>query len=549
MYAAVDDLFPKKGMVPTSQTVTSTILDPITGKPYTHTQPGMAPAMVGGAPVNFAPIKALAKDIDLEIGKAAGLVRKLGGPDKSVLSLTEALQGTPDRLNFREAQIIRSQLLKAVRGMKDTLPDKYIGIGKKITSLIDQEMETGATSLDPRAYRAWRAANEFTKARHALFDRTIVGDLLDESSPELIGEKLKATHVTDARAITQAFRTYEQYASPQQKVQMQKAFGVFQQRYLADLVADPSKITKSLTAAKPTLDVLMTDPKARAALSGLRNLGILMDRMTPVKGASHWLLYETIGHATGLTLGYATAGAASVPAALAATETAPYILARILYNPTAKKFLMEGVGKSPGGGQGGPSHPPCRPDRADRERARGAPRTAVPSQGEPVKALTRYTTVINQVAEACPLPADLLESQVVQESSGDPYAFRYEPAYFKRYILDDPTTPENEHPQAVAQHYGPLAACSYGLLRILLETAEELGFSGHPEELFNPKTGLWWGAKKMRALWDWAGGTPSDYPQALAAYNGGPGITHGGPPYPNQAYVDHIYSRAGVPYP
>lgn len=149
--------------------------------------------------------------------------------------------------------------------------------------------------------------------------------------------------------------------------------------------------------------------------------------------------------------------------------------------------------------------------------------------------------LIREVSNAYGLPFDLLRAQVMQESGGDPFAFRYEPAYFRRYVFDDPMTLKNEHPDALAQKYGPLAACSFGLLQIMYETAVEIGFGGRPEELFVPRVGLSFGAKQMARLLAWAGG---DYYRALAAYNGGQG-GNVKPPYRNASYADAVYEKAG----
>jgi hypothetical protein len=152
---------------------------------------------------------------------------------------------------------------------------------------------------------------------------------------------------------------------------------------------------------------------------------------------------------------------------------------------------------------------------------------------------TPYTDLISQIALFYALPPDLLEAQVIHESSGDPNAFRYEPKFFETYI--------KSNSDAKGSAYGPLAACSYGLLQIMLETALEQGYAQRPELLFTPRVGLNEGAKRMQALWKWAGGMLSDYGRALAAYNGGIGAAHAGPPFVNQAYVNAVYQLAGRP--
>ena len=147
--------------------------------------------------------------------------------------------------------------------------------------------------------------------------------------------------------------------------------------------------------------------------------------------------------------------------------------------------------------------------------------------------------LIELAAEQYALPQDLLTAQVEHESSGDPWAFRYERDFFGRYIRGNA--------QAAARAYGPIAACSLGLMQIMVEVAYEMGFDGRPEELFDPATNLDFGAKKMRALWDAAGGTDTDYGIALAAYNGGPAWLHRPASVWTPAvksYVDTVYSYA-----
>jgi soluble lytic murein transglycosylase-like protein len=150
---------------------------------------------------------------------------------------------------------------------------------------------------------------------------------------------------------------------------------------------------------------------------------------------------------------------------------------------------------------------------------------------------TRYSTLIQQAASLYGLNADLLEAQVLEESSGEPDAFRWEPDFYRHCI--------HGRAQAVAGRFGPLAACSYGLLQIMLETAMERGFADRPEQLFVDRVGLAWGAKHLQAL---LALSPGDYPLALARYNGGAAVAR---PFasPQLAYVTAIYKIAGQSVP
>lgn len=154
-----------------------------------------------------------------------------------------------------------------------------------------------------------------------------------------------------------------------------------------------------------------------------------------------------------------------------------------------------------------------------------------------MKNLTRYSSLIQGFAVQYGLNPELVEAQVMIESGGDPDAFRYEPRFFLRYI--------KTNQKASAYNYRAIAACSFGLMQVMLETAMEMGFTGRPEELFDPKVNLELGVKKMAALWAWAGGRERDYPKALAAYNEGPANAQSGPPFVDQPYIDAVYALLG----
>lgn len=157
------------------------------------------------------------------------------------------------------------------------------------------------------------------------------------------------------------------------------------------------------------------------------------------------------------------------------------------------------------------------------------PRTAPPS----------LAPLLAAAAETHRLPLDLLTAQVEVESSFDAYAFRYEHAFFANYIRSNPS--------AMGYPYGPLAACSYGLLQLVFETALELGYDAEPEDLFVPVVNLEWGGRLMADLWRRAGGTSRDYPRALAAYNGGSALLVQGVTVPTgpATYARNVYSKAG----
>lgn len=138
--------------------------------------------------------------------------------------------------------------------------------------------------------------------------------------------------------------------------------------------------------------------------------------------------------------------------------------------------------------------------------------------------------LIAQALAITPVPglsAHVVEAMVRTESAGRPWAYRYEPGYWRLYCEDHPVF-KSGVPQRVA--------ASYGLMQVMYPTAYGLGFRGQPEELFVPQTSLLYGLTLMRDNLRWAGG---NLDAALAAYNGGRrgNLSH---PYRNAPYISKV---------
>lgn len=133
---------------------------------------------------------------------------------------------------------------------------------------------------------------------------------------------------------------------------------------------------------------------------------------------------------------------------------------------------------------------------------------------------TPYRLEIETIAQRHELPPDLVEAVVLTESAGHTDAFRFEPAFFVKYQAPKP---EWQYALTNPRRYGS----SYGLMQVMLAVAQEMGFTGIPEALFQPEIGLEFGCRKLRELLQWAerkgAGVPEDVRvrSALAAYNGG----------------------------
>lgn len=102
----------------------------------------------------------------------------------------------------------------------------------------------------------------------------------------------------------------------------------------------------------------------------------------------------------------------------------------------------------------------------------------------------------------------LVMAVVEQESNWHPWAIRYEPLFYTKYVLPLALLPTEAHARSF----------SYGLLQIMGQTARELGYKLELPRLCEPDIGLDWGClfleHKMKAHND-------NVTDALLAYNGG----------------------------
>jgi soluble lytic murein transglycosylase-like protein len=122
-----------------------------------------------------------------------------------------------------------------------------------------------------------------------------------------------------------------------------------------------------------------------------------------------------------------------------------------------------------------------------------------------------YREEIRRAAWKHGLDPLLVEAIVWQESAGRADAFRFEPAYYDRYVAGKPEWATWE-PRRVAS--------SYGLMQIMYLTALAHEWSGPPEGLFDIPTNLDIGCRILRRLLETF---KFDVLKGLAAYNGGPG--------------------------
>ena len=138
------------------------------------------------------------------------------------------------------------------------------------------------------------------------------------------------------------------------------------------------------------------------------------------------------------------------------------------------------------------------------------------------------------------LPPELVLAIVKVESAGNPWATRFEPAFYRNYVL---ATPER---------YGSISieterrdrSTSWGLCQVMGQTARELGFRGaYLSELCDPAVGLEYGCLYLaRQVQRYDGHLDA----AVAAYNAGSARRGTDGRWRNQAYVEKVRKAGGL---
>jgi soluble lytic murein transglycosylase-like protein len=138
---------------------------------------------------------------------------------------------------------------------------------------------------------------------------------------------------------------------------------------------------------------------------------------------------------------------------------------------------------------------------------------------------SQLVTLTRRFAAAQSLDPALVCAVIEQESGWNPWAMRYEPAFFAKYVANLYTNNKITASEAYARGF------SWGLMQVMGQVAREMGFDGaFLSALCDPEQGLSTGCKVLRKKFDAMGG---DAPRALLAWNGGG----------NPAYAAQVLAR------
>lgn len=146
----------------------------------------------------------------------------------------------------------------------------------------------------------------------------------------------------------------------------------------------------------------------------------------------------------------------------------------------------------------------------------------------------RFLEQIKAAASRYRIPLDIAIALVETESTGNEWAYRYEPQY-----------PYLEAPEIYAARRGisrasetALQMSSFGLTQVMGGVAREHSFQGDLPELFKPEVSLEYGFRHLRNKADRYGDEPGTL---YAAYNAGSVRRTSGGMFINQKHVDRFY--------
>lgn len=137
---------------------------------------------------------------------------------------------------------------------------------------------------------------------------------------------------------------------------------------------------------------------------------------------------------------------------------------------------------------------------------------------------TELVALAQRTAERHELWPELVCAIVEQESAWNPWALRYEPAFYDKYVA-----PQIARGEIAEVTESRARAFSWGLMQVMGQVAREHGFTGALASLCDPAIGLEIGCRVFaaklaaaegnvtRALLLWNGAGNRDYPAAVLA--------------------------------
>ena len=150
-----------------------------------------------------------------------------------------------------------------------------------------------------------------------------------------------------------------------------------------------------------------------------------------------------------------------------------------------------------------------------------------------MRQLQRFQSHVFDNSNKYEIPAELINALIMVESSGNPYAMRYEDHYRWLYNVDQIVGSMGLHRDTEVQ----AQKTSWGLLQVMGAVARELGCKKRfLTYLLDPKIGIEYGCMHLKNLYNRHG----SWERAVSAYNFGHVSYAENGKFRNQRYVDRV---------
>jgi hypothetical protein len=285
-----------------------------------------------GVGVSLAPLKQTATMLMETASKRKGI-----GSTSAKDALLKKILELDDIVTFKEAQAIRSGLMDEIATMSATA-DIGKGMAKRFTQIIDSAMESRAKMISPEAYKAWRDANQFYRGYKELFGNNFMRNLdkIADNAPEkVVASVFQNGSVTQIRNVKNIIKP-----ATFQKLKASFTEQLFKSAEKEEgVVAGSTLQSKLRKMGDPALKEIYT-PEELASIHNFAKAGQALQKRAGGGGGMLIQLMQAgaIGSiGVGLTTGNtgATASGATI-------LIGPKVLAKMLLNPTAAKWLTAG---------------------------------------------------------------------------------------------------------------------------------------------------------------------------------------------------------------
>ena len=334
MYSQVDDI---TGDITKTIKITKEVPGSIlteTGKPFTKTITTEAKRAVDLRPVKKAALEIIEKAKKSKALGSSGPIRKLAQKVKSWDDFAET---------FMDAHAMRSDILEEVRKLEGRFNIKLPKVhraAEKLAGLTDDAMEVAAKNHSKNAHIAWRAANKsYKEGADKYGDELVKGALaLARKSPEKVANSVFKPHGTQTLSRLKNVMDDKTYKT----LLASWIDGTIEKSSSADgIVLGKTFKNKITKMGSEMLNKMFDSPEHLRDVLDIGELGAILQ--APTGGGGGMIVQLTqAGAVVEIGTGLFT-GQPGIRKGSGAILFGPAILGRMLSNPTATKWLSEGL--------------------------------------------------------------------------------------------------------------------------------------------------------------------------------------------------------------